>query len=99
LRNVLSQGTELIVYTDGSTDTKGNPANSGCGIVVTNTEHKQLWSGGFMVRTDGNKFIAEIAAAAVVIKACPPSIPLILRTDSLATIGAISKGSVSERKR
>ena len=51
------------------------------------------------VRSDGNNFIAEIAAAAVVIKACPPNLPLLLRIDSMATIGAISTGAVSERRR
>jgi hypothetical protein len=52
-----------------------------------------------VVRTDGNNFIAELAAAAITIKAVPPSLPLLLRIDSMATIGAITKGPVSERKR
>jgi hypothetical protein len=52
-----------------------------------------------VVRTDGNNFIAEMAAAAVVIKACPTQMPLTLRIDSMATIGALSKGVISERRR
>ena len=53
-----------------------------------------------VVRADGNNFIAEIAAAAVVIKACPTGdFHLKLRIDSTAAIGAITKGYVSERKR
>ena len=54
-----------------------------------------------IVRSDGNNFIAELAAAATVIKSCPPSLPLTLRIDSQAAkaIGALQKGVVSERKR
>ena len=52
-----------------------------------------------MVRSDGNNFIAEMAAAAIITKACPPQLELVLRIDSMATIGAITKGLVSERKR
>lgn len=53
-----------------------------------------------VVRADGNNFIAEMAAAAMVIKACPNSDFLLkLRIDSTAAIGAITKGYVSERKR
>jgi len=58
-----------------------------------------VWSGGLIVRTDGNNFIAEMAAAAVVIKACPIQMPLTLRIDSMAAIGALSKGAISERRR
>lgn len=53
-----------------------------------------------VVRADGNNFIAEMAAAAVVIKTCPNRDFLLkLRIDSTAAIGAITKGYVSERKR
>ena len=52
-----------------------------------------------MVRTDGNNFIAELAAASITVKALPPHLPLLLRIDSIAAIGAITKGIVSERKR
>ena len=40
-----------------------------------------------------------MAAAAAVVKACPTSVQLVLRIDSMATIGAITKGTVSERRR
>ena len=65
------------------------------------TDHmdKPLWSGGMIVRSDGNNFIAELAAAAIAVKACPESLSMSLRIDSLATIGAIQKGPLSERKR
>ena len=92
--------SKAIVYTDGSTSTRGKPCNSGSGIFITNEQNKSLWSGGFTVRADGNNFIAElVAAAAVVLKACPAGLALILRIDSMATIGALSKGVLSERKR
>ena len=88
-----------IIYTDGSTSTQGKFSNSGSGIFITDDQHVPLWSGGFIVRSDGNNFIAELAAAAVVLKACPTDLPVTLRIDSMATIGALSKGTVSERKR
>ena len=103
LRNVFQQMSELkseaFVYTDGSTATARSPANSGCSVVVTDQEHKEVWSGGLTVRTDGNNFVAEVAAAAMVIKACPVLFPITLRIDSEAAIGALAKGTVSERKR
>ena len=52
-----------------------------------------------MVCTDGNNFIAELTAASITVKALPPNLPLLLRIDSIAAIGAITKGIVSERKR
>ena len=52
-----------------------------------------------IVRADGNNFIAEIAAAASVVKAIPKGIPVTLLIDSMATIGALSQDVVSERKR
>ena len=52
-----------------------------------------------MVRADGNNFIAEVAAAATVVMATPIGASLTLYIDSMATIGALSKSVVSERKR
>jgi hypothetical protein len=69
--------SKAIVYTDGSTSTHGKSPNSGSGIFITNESHRLLWSGGFTVRSDGNNFIAELAAAAVVLKACPAETGLI----------------------
>ena len=102
ITSALSQvpvGGKIIAYTDGSTAPRGKQANSGSGIFITDVEHKKVWSGGLVVRTDGNNFIAEMAAAALVTKACPPYLQLLLRIDSMATIGAITKGIVSERRR
>ena len=90
---------KAIIYTDGSTSPKGKSPNSGCGIFITDENHTPLWSGGAVIRTDGNNFIAELAAAAIVAKACPRNLPILIRIDSMATIGAISKGPVSEWKR
>ena len=88
-----------IAYTDGSTDQKHSSGNSGLGIVITDGGNQTLWTGGLVVRSDGNNFIPELAAAAIVVKAVPSTLQLTLRSDSLATIGAISKGPISERKR
>ena len=55
--------------------------------------------GGGAVRSDGNNFIVEMAAATVVIKALPPDRTMTMEIDSLATIQALRQGPVSERKR
>ena len=92
-------GNSVYAYTDGSTNPKINHPNSGCGVVLTNMDHKIIWQGGMIVRADGNNFIPELAAVSCVIKALPQQTSMILRTDSMAVIGAISKGALSERKR
>src|SRR6185503_16740319 len=90
---------EIIAYTDGSTNRKSPSKNSGSGLVIADRQSNPIWTVGFVVRSDGNNFIPELAAAAIAVKAVPPEMHLTLRSDSLATIGAISKGPVSERKR
>src|SRR5690349_12693018 len=57
-----------LVYTDGSTSVRSSSLNSGCSIIVTDEKHNHVWSGGMVVRTDRNNFIAELAAASVVVK-------------------------------
>ena len=89
----------LVAYTDGSTKARCKDPNSGCGIYITDQNNHQVWSGGLIVRSDGNNFVPEVAAAAIVIMAVPLAMPLTLRIDSMATIGALSQGIVSERKR
>ena len=42
---------------------------------------------------------SSVLPNAAVVKACPTSVQLVLRIDSMATIGAITKGTVSERRR
>src|SRR5205085_12343236 len=54
IKSVLSDlKCKAIIYTDGSTSTRGKPFNSGCGIFITNEQNQPLWSGGFTVRADG----------------------------------------------
>ena len=89
----------MIAYTDGSTTPRGKYANSGLAIVLTDHMNKVFWSGGMIIRADGNNFIPELAAASMVIKAIPSTLTTSLRMDSKTAIGAISKGLVSERKR
>src|SRR5262249_380761 len=96
LANAASTHSNVVVYTDGSSD--GSP-NSGCGIYITDPEHNPLWKGGMIVGSDGNNFSGEIGAAAVVVKACPSNLKVNLRIDSTAAIGALKRGRVSERKR
>ena len=91
--------TPITVYTDGSTNPKLKGPNSGAAIVVTDNLDQTIWSGGLIVRTDGNNFIAEIAAASIAITGCPLGVAMLLKTDSTAAIGALARGIVSERKR
>jgi ribonuclease HI len=95
----MMRDTQQFFDTDGSTNPKSRACNSGAGIVLTDPQHKVLWSGGMVVRADGNNFIPELAAASCVIKALPKDKSLTLRIDSLATIGALKHILVSERKR
>ena len=55
--------------------------------------------GGGVVRSDGNNFIAEMAAATAVIHALPQDRNLTMYIDSMATIQALDEGAVSERRR
>src|SRR5205823_13033975 len=93
------QARGVIAYTDGSTEVRSKTKNSGCGILITDGDHVPIWKGGLSIRADGNNFIPEIAAASILIKACPEKFSLVLNMDSKAAIGAISQGSLSERKR
>jgi hypothetical protein len=93
------QVDSAIAYTDGSTNVRSKTRNSGCGIFITDETNVPIWKGGLWVRSDGNNFIPEVAAASILIKACPDKLPLILNMDSKAAIGAISQGPLSERKR
>ena len=93
------ESKHFFAYTDGSTNPKVSSCNSGCGAVISDSDHNVIWSGGLIVRADGNNFIPEVAAAACVIQALPQNKSLTLRSDSLATIGSLKNILVSERKR
>src|SRR6185437_6125190 len=82
----------VIAYTDGSTEVRSKSKNSGCGILITDGDHVPIWKGGLSIRADGNNFIPEIAAASILIKACPENFSLVVNMDSKAAIGALSKG-------
>ena len=45
----LPTGTKVIAYTDGSTSSRGNNANSGSGIFITTSNHERLWEGGLIL--------------------------------------------------
>jgi hypothetical protein len=70
LSQVLGQRTgpneHILAYTDRSTETKKKSKNSGYGIHITTASHAPIFSGGGAVRSDGNNFIAEMAAASIV---------------------------------
>ncbi len=69
-------------------------ANSGYGIVVDEKE-QTLYEGGGIVRSDGNNFIPEIAAAAITLNALPSHLQAEIFIDSQATIGAIKEKPLS----
>src|SRR5579872_4005170 len=104
LAQVLHHSTKpnqhILVYTDGSTETRRRKSkNSGYGIYKTTTANTPIFLGGGTVRSDGNNFIAEMAAATVAIKALPPGRTMTMYIDSMATIQALRQGPVSERRR
>jgi len=88
----------IRAFTDGSTDPKSKQCISGLGIALFDEKKEQIWQGGAPIRADGNNFVAEAAAAALVLDAVPPTATLQLHIDSTATIGAIQKGRLSERR-
>jgi hypothetical protein len=94
-----SPSEHFFVYTDGSTTPSTKTVNSGCSTILMNAQHSLLFKGGMVVRSDGNNFTSELAAAACAIQALPDNKSLTLRSDSLATIGALKNARVSERKR
>jgi ribonuclease HI len=100
LRHNTNPNQHIVAYTDGSTETKTRKSkNSGYGIYITTNSHMPICSGGGAVRSDGNNFVAEMAAATVVIKALPLDRTLTLHIDSMAAIQSLEQGPVSERKR
>ena len=91
--NCLASLPDHFLYTDGSTETKKRKSkNSGYGIYITT-------SSCGIVRSDGNNFVAEMAAASIVIKALPQNRTMTMHIDSQAAIQALTQGTVSERKR
>lgn len=89
----------IHAYTDGSTDPNSLNCHSGVGIYITDADHKEVWRGGFFIRTDKNNFIAEIAAATTVINAVPSDIDCTMWIDSTATIHALQKGTLLSERR
>jgi len=73
--------------------------NSGFGIVVLDEKNQTLYKEGGIVRSDGNNFIPEIAAAAIVLNALPNHLYADIFIDSQATIAAIKEKPLSERRR
>ena len=88
----------IQIFTDGSTDPKDQCPNSGLGIAVFDEKGTIIWKGGAPIRTDGNNYVAEVAAAAIVLDASPPHITLQMHVDSMAAINALQKGRLSERR-
>ena len=100
LQSKTTPSQHIIAYTDGSTETKRRKSqNSGFGIHITTESHIPITSVGGAVRSDGNNFIAEMAAATVLLKALPPNRTLTMYIDSMAAIQALGEGLISERKR
>ena len=72
LQNDTKPHQHVLVYTDGSTETKKRKSqNSGYGIRITTDTHIPIFSGGGTVRSDGNNFIAEMAAAILLSRPSP----------------------------
>ena len=94
-------GDRIIAYSDGSTEVhkKKQHPNSGYAVVITDIKHRPICELGGMVKTDGNNFLAEMAAVTMALNALPPGRYLDIYSDSQATLAAIQKPPSSERKR
>jgi ribonuclease HI len=69
------------------------------GIVLYGPEQKLLWEGGMGIRTDGNNYVAEIAATTILLTSVPHHVHLSLFTDCLSAIHTLNKPALSERRR
>lgn len=54
--------------------------------LYSSTDKKLLWEGCMGIRTDGNNYVAKIAAAAILLTSISPQISLSLHTDCLSAI-------------
>ena len=68
--------SQIRVFTDGSTNPKDPHPNSGVGMALFDEKGSAVWQGGVPVRTDGNNYVAEVAAAALVLDVAPVDVPL-----------------------
>ena len=73
--------------------------NSGFGIIVMDEKNQTLYKEGGIVRSDGNNFIPEIAAAAIALNALPNHLCADIFIDNQATIAAFKEKPLSERRR
>src|ERR1044071_8994959 len=97
LNHKTTPNQHFIAHTDGSTETKKRKSkNSGYGIHVTTNSHFPIHSGGGTVRSDGNNFVAEMAAATIVIKALPPNRTLPIYVDSNVRVPQMRRSSVGK---
>lgn len=81
-------GNEILAYADGACS--GNPGPAGLGVVMFWDDHRQELS-EFL--GDGTNNIAELTAILRVLEAAPDkSRPVHIYTDSMYSIGILSKG-------
>src|SRR6185503_12134709 len=99
LEHETKHGEQIIAYPDGSTSSRKMNQNSGFGVFITDKKHRPLCEKGGIVRSDGNNFIAEMAAVAMILTALPEGRYVHIYSDSMATIAALEKPERSERKR
>ena len=71
LQSKTKVGDKLIAYSDGSTEVnrKKQHPNSGYAVVITDIKHRPICELGGMVKTDGNNFLAEMAAVTMALSA------------------------------
>jgi len=63
------------------------------------SDKKLLWEGGMGIRTEGNNYVAELAAAAILLSSVPYQVHLTLFSDCLSAINTLGLPPLSERKR
>ena len=101
LQSKTKVGDKLIAYSDGSTEVnrKKQHPNSGYAVVITDIKHRPICELGGMVKTDGNNFLAEMAAVTMALSALASGQYLDIYSDSQATLAAVQNPPSSERKR
>jgi len=101
IKDVLTKARmdKIYGFTDGSPRPREKVANSGLGIALYGADKKLLWEGGMGIRTEGNNYVAELAAAAILLSSVPYQVHLTLFSDCLSAINTLGLPPLSERKR
>ena len=98
IRTSLQNHSEAYGFTDGSSKPREKKPNSGIGIVLFDSNKQPIWEGGESIRTDGNNYVAEVAAASILLSSVPQHTKLTLLSDCQAAIFTLLGQPAPEKK-